>query len=351
MRGGLGTTDTATDLVVHPSVEASTDGDDYVEGNGGDDVIFGGLGQDDIVGDSSDLFGLGAADQRPVGADLVFGGAGTDIARNDPGDPQTSLDRYARDADVIAGDNAQIFRLVKTGQATATGTAFYTFAYDAAGVASDPRGTLRIIPRAVQFLDYTQGGPAFKPLAVASDRGVGDELHGESGDDVIYGMKGDDVLFGEGQNDDLIGGYGDDWISGGTGDDGVIGDDGRISTSRNSALFGEPLYGIAALRPAAADDPRTNEGDVLNEFISTPGKIQTATINVEFVLKKSVNLTPFNVDPADDPLFRPGRRLRRHHLRRPRRRRAARRLGRRRAVRRRGARRLLRAALRARPAR
>ena len=46
-------------LVVHPSFEAASDGSDYIEGNGGDDTIFGGLGQDDIVGDSSDLYGLG----------------------------------------------------------------------------------------------------------------------------------------------------------------------------------------------------------------------------------------------------------------------------------------------------
>ena len=117
-------------------------------------------------------------------------------------------------------------------------------------------------------------------------------------------MKGNDVLFGEGQDDDLIGGYGDDWISGGTGDDGAIGDDGRISTSRNNATFGEPLYGVAPLL-ATDPDPKNNDGNVLNEFIYTPGQIQTATINVEGVLKKSVNLTPFNVDPLEDPLFRP----------------------------------------------
>ena len=108
-----------------------------------------------------------------------------------------------------------------------TGNAFEAFVYD------NYAGGLRLIPRAVQFLDYTLGGPAYSPAA-ANDRGENDELHGESGDDQIYGMKGDDVLFGEGQDDDLIGGYGDDWISGGTGDDGVIGDDGRISTSRNT---------------------------------------------------------------------------------------------------------------------
>src|SRR5205807_1745375 len=107
---------------------------------------------------------------------------------------------------------------------------YLTFLYDTYA------GGLRLIPRAVQFLDYTQGGPASKPALAATDRGAADEIHGESGDDTIYGQKGDDVLFGEGQDDDIIGGYGNDWISGGTGDDGVIGDDGRISTSRNSAL-------------------------------------------------------------------------------------------------------------------
>ena len=43
-------------LHVNPSIERATDGDDYIEGNGGLDTIFGGLGQDDIVGDSSDLY-------------------------------------------------------------------------------------------------------------------------------------------------------------------------------------------------------------------------------------------------------------------------------------------------------
>ena len=110
-------------------------------------------------------------------------------------------------------------------------------------------------------------------------------------------MKGNDVLFGEGQDDDLIGGYGNDWISGGTGDDGVIGDDGRISTSRNSSLgytwnnataaWVQSLHrqrrrhvpGRAAeRRRGAARRPirtrATANGNVLNEFIYTPGHVQ-----------------------------------------------------------------------------
>ena len=45
-------------LVVTPSFEDPSDGDDYIEGNAGSDVIFGNLGQDDIVGGSSNQFSL-----------------------------------------------------------------------------------------------------------------------------------------------------------------------------------------------------------------------------------------------------------------------------------------------------
>src|SRR5205085_3818822 len=92
--------------------------------------------------------------------------------------------------------------------------------------------------------------------------------------------------------DDLIGGYGNDWIAAGTGDDGVLGDDGRIYTSRNG--LAEPLYGLAA---------------ETQRQITTPGNLQTATVFPAGLLNKTVNLTPFNVDPnvagAQDPLFDP----------------------------------------------
>jgi Ca2+-binding RTX toxin-like protein len=148
---------------------------------------------------------------------------------------------------------------------------------------------LRIIPRAADLLDYTPGGMDFNAAAAVLDIGAADEVHGESGDDVVYGMAGSDVMFGEGQDDDLIGGYGNDWASGGTGEDALLGDDGRIMTSRNGLT--EPLYGL--LVPAVQQD------------LSTPGKIQQATIHVTGKLKKAVNLTPFNVDPADQPTTQP----------------------------------------------
>ena len=126
-----------------------------------------------------------------------------------------------------------------------------TFLYD------NYAGGLRIVPRAIQLLDYTQGGPAFNAASAALDRGLADEIHGEGGDDFIYGQVGNDVVFGEGQDDDIVGGYGNDWISGGTGDDGVIGDDGRISTSRNSSDGYTWSNATATLesRPAPATPP------------------------------------------------------------------------------------------------
>ncbi len=304
-----------------------TDGHDYVEAGGGNDVVFGNQGQDDIVGGSSDFFGktdgvspavLSATDPlgRPDGGDILFGGSGTRTARNDIGAATiddttqvitTTAMGHADDSDMILGDNGDIIRVLRTagsqtGQWTVTPSVFETFNYD-------DYGSVKIVPRAARLLDYTPGGPNYD-TAAWNDIGGNDEVHAESGDDFVYGGRGDDRLYGDGQDDDLIGGWGNDWISGGTGQDGVIGDDGRVFTSRNSVSadpnnagylmsLGEPLYGIQPLGASDLDAKNTN-GDVLNEFIYTPGSIQTATINVSGALKKTVDITPFSSDPGWD---------------------------------------------------
>jgi len=318
-----GASDPVGPLTVNASFEAAGDGDDYIEGNGGNDVVFGNLGQDDIVGGTSTMFGEATPGERPDGADLLFGGAGTDISYNNIGDATIGADGtitpvkngHARDADMILGDNGDIHRLRgvngvlgvgATGIATSGG--YLNFNYDI-NRPGEPGSDLRIIARSATLVDYTVGGPDYNPTGAASDIGGNDEVHGESGDDFIYGMKGDDKLFGDGQDDDLIGNWGNDWISGGTGSDGALGDDGRIYTSRNSSAYGEPLNGVAAL---LANDPdsRVNNGNVINEVITTPGNAQLATINVANQLKKTVDLTPFNLDPSgigavQNTLYRP----------------------------------------------
>ena len=301
--------------------EALTDGDDYIEGSGGSDLIFGGLGQDDLIGGSSSFFGLDTPEERPDGSDIIFGGAGTParLARNDfvgatdtdtgtavgvgavptGDDPQIPLaDRHSRDADFIMGDNANVFRLVGLGDA------YLQYTYDQSSI-HENRGNERIVVRAMHQLDYTLGGADFAGGVYVNgvandDNGLGDLIHGESGDDYIFGMTSSDVIFGESDDDDIVGGYGNDWISGGTGQDGVLGDDGLIYTSRNGAIRngvgGEALYGIAAL---FTNDPSTkyNNGTALNELISTPGDVQLAVINVTGQIKKTADLARFSPDP------------------------------------------------------
>jgi Ca2+-binding RTX toxin-like protein len=253
----------------------TTDGDDYIEGNGGNDLIYGGLGQDDLIGGSSDLFGLDTLEERPDGSDVIYGGAGIRTLRND----EATLG-HGRDSDYIMGDNANIFRLVGEGS-------YLQFAYD--NYAGE-----KIVPRAMQQLDYTLGGAdyaggSYDNGVANDDNGGADLIFGEDGDDFIFGMVGSDVIYGNAQDDDIIGGYGHDWISGGTGQDGVIGDDGLIYTSRNGTA--ENLYGIVATS---------------QQLISTPGNMQRATINPTGALKKTVDLVPFSYDPdwnADDDEF------------------------------------------------
>ena len=268
-------------LWIRASYEAVTDGDDYIEAGGGD-VVFGGLGQDDIIGGSSGLYTLDDGSLRPDGADLLFGGAGTQIDRNhDAAGGAFGADAHSRDADTILGDNGNIYRIVGINGTDAGALANTKFNYD-------NYGGRPIVVRATTLLDYTQGGPSFD-AAAANDIGGADEIHGESGDDTIYGQRDGDVIFGDGEDDDLIGGWGHDWISGGTGVDGVLGDDGRIFTSRNGLT--EPLNGVTTPNAQAT--------------IDTPGDIQIALIFPSGQLNKVVDLTPFNLTPKtdmDDPL-------------------------------------------------
>jgi Ca2+-binding RTX toxin-like protein len=315
----------STRLEVAASFDAESDGDDYIEGNGGSDVIFGNLGQDDIIGGSSELFTLDSRALRPDAGDILFGGSGTEIDPNElltlEGDAEetdiaiTSIDSpHARDADAIAGDNANIFRLVGVngtdGLGVEPGQQFLTFNYD------ELRGdSEQIRARAVDLLDYTPGGPDFEPnkfddqhAEYEPDIGAADEIHGESGDDFVYGMVGDDALFGDSESDDLIGGWGNDWISGGQGLDGVLGDDGRILTGRYQEFDGQGNKSEADPTLPADYAELLNgvlEVDELDKLIRTPGDIQTAIINpsengdgVLGEIFKTADLTPFNLDPS-----------------------------------------------------
>ncbi|MEH6644767.1 calcium-binding protein [Sulfitobacter sp.] len=306
MRDANGALTMRASFELSTGVKSAEDGDDYIEGNGGNDLIFGNLGQDDILGDNSDLYSLDTLDERtPTGSDILFGGAGTRIARNhyvedlgaaDVGTADITIEeRHARDADMILGDNGRIFRLVADGGVDAN-SSYLSFTYDVLGDNADEhyaahgRGAERIVVRAAEMIDYTLGGSDVDAAPAAGDLGQGDEIHGESGDDSLYGLVGDDTLYGDSEDDDIIGGYGHDWMSGGTGQDGMIGGDGRVWTSKNTSdsSLSEALYGIAAVST--------------NELIATNGDMHLAVIHVDNALKKTVDLTPFSSDDFADPI-------------------------------------------------
>ncbi len=272
---------------------AASDGDDYIEGNGGNDRVYGNLGQDDLIGGSSELASkalfstLTGAGLRPDGADLIYGGAGDPewLARSaDVGDTTQTLVTAANantlDADFIVGDNANVYRLQ-----TALGGAL-TFNY-----ASGTGYAGGYVIRVAQMLDYahTIDGTAISPETGTVDWkttfndfgvGAGDLIHGESGDDVVFGMTGDDLIYGEAGNDDLYGQAGADVIFGGRGVDGILGDDGLLSTSRNGLT--EPLIGLSTAN--------------LQEIIRTPGNLQIELIYRTGDLLKTANMIAFDLD-------------------------------------------------------
>ena len=339
--------------------EALDDGDDYMEGNGGNDRMYGNLGQDDMIGGSSSLFGLGDAFAafhgvgsgvllRPDGADMIYGGAGNPdlLARNASfGGVNNDItahtlvpaaERHATDADTILGDNGDIFRIVVDSNSELPGiqAAYAVYNYDRDAVtadgfnddgygAFDDELTIRV--RAVSLGDYgyayVDGGPDSREVLsfLATARGEGDLIFGESGDDQIHGMTGDDVIFGNSEHDDLYGEIGNDFLLGGTGVDGILGDDGIIQTSRNSDQYGEALYGIGA-KLAEQTNLKKNESadpNSLNALVFTPGTIQRAIINVENELIKSVELFAFRTDDIEgQAILHARRRRRRRYLRR-----------------------------------
>ncbi|HEY3485121.1 MAG TPA: hypothetical protein VGK49_07045, partial [Ilumatobacteraceae bacterium] len=359
------TCDPVGPLTTYASIERTTDGEDYIEGNGGNDTVFGGLGQDDIAGGSSSFFSLNQPHLRPDGADQIYGGSGQRIDRNDNGGTTLGAvvpeNRHGRDSDAIVGDNGDIVRIVGilgcdflTAPGGCQGVSprnYVSFVYD------DGYGE-QLVVRGVTLLDYTPGGPDYRPdlfglgasgpcstsapetqdgcsqlLPVGPGTNTwvflghretagNDEVHGELGDDFIYLGGGSDVAYGDADDDEIIGGWGNDWISGGVGQDAILGDDGRIFGSRNSqsgwtagrsnylpsnctgtgyagTCYSEPLYGITAFRPpnGCPEQHTVLCGDYLNQYISTPGEVQTAVINIAGDLKKTVDLTPFNLAP------------------------------------------------------
>jgi Ca2+-binding RTX toxin-like protein len=280
------------DVLVFEGVKADgtvTDGNDYIEGNGGEDMLFGNLGQDDIIGGSSEFFGLTTGEMRPDGSDVIFGGAATpervsrhaftgDVTGDQTAFGANLVRRHATDSDFIMGDNANVYRIVQS-----PGGPFAQFNYDNGTgfnggnivLLYEDRGTLRIVVRSYKMLDYA---PVESDI---SSIGAGDVVHGESGDDFIHGMTGKDILFGDAEDDEMFGERDQDWMSGGTGLDAMLGDNGFVLTSRNRQF--EPLYGVTTLTTQQFISVQAPQNGFLQELLNPNGE-----------LKHAVDLEPFD---------------------------------------------------------
>ena len=192
---------------------------------------------------------------------------------------------------MILGDNGNIFRIVGI---SGTRTDYAAFNYDNYGAEEHRR---RGPP---SCCSTTRRAGRTTIAAAANDIGAADEIHGESGDDFIYGMAGNDVLFGEGQDDDLIGGYGQRL-------DLRRHRRGRRPRRRRPHLH-QPQQARAASRSTAS--PRSwRRAERRRHRHAGQRCSRRRHQRRPAQLKKTVNLTPFNVDPTDatatSPLLRP----------------------------------------------
>ncbi len=274
----------------------SGDGDAFIFGGTGSDTITAGAGRDLIFGDHGQLIGNIATSHLPLGLlndqftftsidtqstytnsndliragagdDIVVGGQGADRVRGEAGDDDLIGGHTVADGsdqgdildagsghDVVAGDNATIYREPRTTDARwriLSGAEILQVDGNGAVTAEAGQDPLNRPKRTVTLLNHTS-------TTVAGVFG-NDQIAGGSGDDQIFGQLGDDSIQGDGHvlalngsltidlastllsvdDFDGAGTDGDDYVEGGGGNDilfGNLGQDDLIGGSSN--LFG-----------------------------------------------------------------------------------------------------------------
>ena len=371
-----GTCDLVGDLDLSRRSTPSTDGQDYIEGNGGNDTVFGNHGQDDIVGGSSDFFSLTDAvpaarrrrphlrRQRPAQPTATTTAARRsglpvplnrarprrrhDRRRQRPDRPHRRHQRLRLPAPVRCGGPSPRPSTSRTSTTTPTASRSSSAASRCSttrlaaptsgpscsasastGRAATPAPRRRAAAAASCCRSAVGTNTWVVPAATARPPATTRSTASCGDDTDLRRRRPRHRATATPSDDDIVGGWGNDWISGGTGQDGILGDDGRIFTSRNSdqgytagtnttgsraRVDGDELHRRRASAPASASRctasppsgrsapaPRTTRslcGDYLDQYIATPGEVQTAVINIGGDLKKTVDLTPYNL-PAE----------------------------------------------------
>src|SRR6266542_2555916 len=273
------------DLDIVPSFEASTDGEDYVEGGGGSDIAFGGLGQDDILGGSSDFFGLVDETLTLVGQTVKLAGLPgtweitarsgstltlTGAAPFVAGPFNTTIElvgikKYANVAVTLTSDPSGGGTLTLLGVTWASlelvpgmdrrpdgadllpGAKYVTFNYD-------NYGAMKLVVRGVHQLDYTPGGPDFSPDTFFAP-GTQNPVCNDAGAQAVGNCStplptcagtlskytdigGRDEIHGEASDDTVYSGCGDDVVYGDAQDDDLVGGWGNDWLSGGAGLDG-----------------------------------------------------------------------------------------------------------------
>jgi Ca2+-binding RTX toxin-like protein len=180
-------------------------GGDRLDGNTGKDVLDGKSGRDTLLG-------VGRADE----ADVLIGGAGTDIADYSGRDLdlRISLDDVANDGETGEGDN----------------------------VRSD--------------VEEVEGGDGNDRLTGSALATVTNRLLGGPGGDTLTGLAGPDRLFSQDGNDTLDGGPGNDDLDGGPNADTIIG-----GADRDEVLYMSRTSSVVVSLDDVSNDGEFNEQD------------------------------------------------------------------------------------------
>jgi len=199
-------------------------GDDHAEGNGGADKVWGDADQDDLIGGTSAAAGNDSGGAHPDAADQLFGDNGS-----------TSQTETVGSADVIAGDNASIVRVVVNGAVVED------------DLDATRAGHSDIVRRVVTLFDTATVTTPNPQAPGAQATSGGETIYAEGGPDTVYGQGGVDTLHGQDKDDYLEGNADGDFIYGEAGQDDLLGGTGRTKSDDPSTAASGRLDGNDSL--------------------------------------------------------------------------------------------------------
>lgn len=228
-------------------------GDDTTYAGGGDDLVCGQQGNDTTYGgDGNDQVWGG------TGHDLTYGNAGDDQLFGNAGDDTT----YGGDGnDVIEGNDGADWLDGGAGNDTMYGGSRAAGRSDTD--TNGPGGTAQgddLYGDSGQDILIGDNGSATSPYPYDLDgsnpnAGAGDRIHGGDGNDRAYGGLGNDVISGDNGDDVIEGNNGSDTVHGGDGADRIIGGSSQESTPGTGRPdTGDWLYGDGGTDLIAGDN-------------------------------------------------------------------------------------------------